>query len=233
MSAYGSQEHGPRGDEGGRLRLRLEALQARRGACSSCARPRSASGSPRENRRLRTELAAGYRASTNLVGASEPMHEVLRQVRKVAPQKTTVLVTGESRHRQGARRARAARALAARGHALRRRELRRDPRRAHRDRAVRPREGRLHRRARRDEEGALRARPTAARSSSTRSASCRSPLQVKLLRFLAGGGGPAASATRARAKVDVRVVAATARDLRRAVAERASSARTSSTGSTW
>jgi two-component system response regulator AtoC len=49
----------------------------------------------RENRRLRTELAAGYGPS-NLVGASEVMQEVLRQVRKVAPQKTTVLVTGES-----------------------------------------------------------------------------------------------------------------------------------------
>jgi two-component system response regulator AtoC len=49
----------------------------------------------RENRRLRTELASEYGPS-NLVGASEPMQEVLRQLRKVAPQKTTVLVTGES-----------------------------------------------------------------------------------------------------------------------------------------
>jgi two-component system response regulator AtoC len=49
----------------------------------------------RENRRLRTELAAEYRFE-NLVGASEPMQEVLRQVRKVAPIKTTVLLSGES-----------------------------------------------------------------------------------------------------------------------------------------
>ncbi len=49
----------------------------------------------RENRRLRTELAAEYRFD-NLVGASEPMAEVLKQVRKVAPVKTTVLLTGES-----------------------------------------------------------------------------------------------------------------------------------------
>ncbi|HEX9291521.1 MAG TPA: sigma-54 dependent transcriptional regulator [Anaeromyxobacteraceae bacterium] len=49
----------------------------------------------RENRRLRTELAAEYRFD-NLVGASEPMRDVLRQVRKVAPIKTTVLLSGES-----------------------------------------------------------------------------------------------------------------------------------------
>ncbi len=49
----------------------------------------------RENRRLRTELAGEY-GSANLVGASEPMQEVLRQLRKLAPQKTTVLLQGES-----------------------------------------------------------------------------------------------------------------------------------------
>jgi two-component system response regulator AtoC len=49
----------------------------------------------RENRRLRTELAAEYRFD-NLVGGSEPMADVLKQVRKVAPIKTTVLLSGES-----------------------------------------------------------------------------------------------------------------------------------------
>ena len=49
----------------------------------------------RENRRLRTELASEYRFE-NLVSASEAMAEVLRQVRKVAPIKTTVLLSGES-----------------------------------------------------------------------------------------------------------------------------------------
>jgi two-component system response regulator AtoC len=49
----------------------------------------------RENRRLRTELAAEYGPS-NLVASSEAMQEVFRQIRKVAPQKTTVLVEGES-----------------------------------------------------------------------------------------------------------------------------------------
>ena len=49
----------------------------------------------RENRRLRTELAGGWDPA-NLVGRSAAMQEVLRQIRKVAPQKTTVLVQGES-----------------------------------------------------------------------------------------------------------------------------------------
>ena len=49
----------------------------------------------RENRRLRTELAGGW-GPANLVGPSAAMQDVLRQIRKVAPQKTTVLVQGES-----------------------------------------------------------------------------------------------------------------------------------------
>ncbi len=49
----------------------------------------------RENRRLRSELATEYRFDS-IVGASEPMAALLRQVRKVAPIKTTVLLTGES-----------------------------------------------------------------------------------------------------------------------------------------
>ena len=76
------------------------------------------------------------------------------------------------RHRQGAGGARAPPPVAARRGALRRRQLRRHPRRAARVGAVRPRQGRLHRRARRQGR-ALRSAPTAARCSSTRSASCR------------------------------------------------------------
>jgi two-component system response regulator AtoC len=49
----------------------------------------------RENRRLRAELAEEYRFES-IVGVSEAFQDVLRQVRKVAPLKTTVLVTGES-----------------------------------------------------------------------------------------------------------------------------------------
>src|SRR5512138_3036987 len=49
----------------------------------------------RENRRLRRELASGF-GLEHLVGPSDAMQAVLRQVRKLAPQRTTVLITGES-----------------------------------------------------------------------------------------------------------------------------------------
>jgi two-component system response regulator AtoC len=49
----------------------------------------------RENRRLRRELASGFGVE-QLVGEGEAMQAVLRQVRKLAPQRTTVLLTGES-----------------------------------------------------------------------------------------------------------------------------------------
>ncbi|MCX5730418.1 MAG: sigma-54 dependent transcriptional regulator [Deltaproteobacteria bacterium] len=49
----------------------------------------------RENRRLRSELAEGFRLE-NFVGSSPTLQEMLRQVRRVAPTKTTVLLTGES-----------------------------------------------------------------------------------------------------------------------------------------
>jgi two-component system response regulator AtoC len=49
----------------------------------------------RENRRLRLELRDGLSAEA-LVSRSPAMEEVLRQVRKAAPQKTTVLIQGES-----------------------------------------------------------------------------------------------------------------------------------------
>ncbi len=49
----------------------------------------------RENRRLRTELSQAYRPEA-LVGESAGMQELLRQLRKLAPQKATVLLQGES-----------------------------------------------------------------------------------------------------------------------------------------
>jgi two-component system response regulator AtoC len=49
----------------------------------------------RENRRLRSELSEAYRPEA-LVGPSPAMQEVLRQVRKIAPQKVSVLLEGES-----------------------------------------------------------------------------------------------------------------------------------------
>ena len=74
--------------------------------------------------------------------------------------------------------------------------------------------------------------PTAARCSSTRSARCRSEPQVKLLRVLRGGRVRPGRRRQRAIQVDVRVIAATNRDLDRGDRRRASSARTCSTGST-
>ncbi len=49
----------------------------------------------RENRRLRRELTRAFGVE-GLIGASAPMAELLRQIRRLAPLKSTALVTGES-----------------------------------------------------------------------------------------------------------------------------------------
>ena len=55
-----------------------------------------------ENTKLRQELQERYDLR-NIVGNSRPMQQVYEQVAQVAPTNTTVLIRGESRHRQGAR----------------------------------------------------------------------------------------------------------------------------------
>jgi two-component system response regulator AtoC len=168
----------------------------------------------RENRRLRRELAREYRAE-NIVGTSAPVQDLLRRVRKVAPQRTTVLVEGES----GTGKELVARAI----HELSPRaslpfvavncgavpaeliesELFGHVRGAFTD-AVRDRKGLVVEADGGtlflDEVGEL---PLG--------------LQVKLLRFLQEGEVRPVGDARAR-KVDVRVIAATARDLRREAA---------------
>ncbi len=168
----------------------------------------------RENRRLRTELHGAF-PSDAVVGRAESMQAVLRQVAKVAPQKTTVLIHGES----GTGKELVARALHERspraampfvavncgaipgelletelfGHA---RGAFTDAVRAKKGLAVEADGGTLFL----DEIGEL---PLA--------------LQVKLLRFLQEEEVRPVGETRA-VKVDVRVVAASARDLAQAVA---------------
>ena len=169
----------------------------------------------RENRRLRTELAAGYRFE-NVVGASEGMQDVIRQVRKVAPLKATVLLTGES----GTGKELVARAV----HELSPRasfpfvavncgaipadliesELFGHVRGAFTD-------------ATRDKKG-LAAEADGGTLFLDEIGELPLQLQVKLLRFLQEEEIRRVGDTRAE-KVDVRVVAATARDLVRAVKE--------------
>ena len=93
--------------------------------------------------------------------------------------------------------------VAARAAAVRRRERGRAVRGRVRERAVRPREGRVHRRAR-PIASAASSSPTAARCSSTRSATCRCAQQAKLLRVLQTGEvervGSSQGAARRRAR---------------------------------
>jgi two-component system response regulator AtoC len=167
----------------------------------------------RENRRLRTELAGAYRLE-NLVAASEPMQAVLRQLRKVAPQKTSVLLEGES----GTGKELAARAV----HELSPRasfpfvavncgaipgELIESELFGHVKGAFTD--------ARRDKKG-LALEADGGTLFLDEIGELPLNLQVKLLRFLQEEEVRPVGDVRAR-KVDVRVVAATARDLPRAV----------------
>jgi two-component system response regulator AtoC len=168
----------------------------------------------RENRRLRTELAAGF-GPENLVGSSAAMEQVVRQIRKVAPQKTTVLVEGES----GTGKELVARAL----HEL-------SPRAALPFVAVNcgaiPAElieSELFGHVRGAFTDAKRARKGLAEEADGGTlfldeiGELPLALQPKLLRFLEDEEVRPLGDVRAR-KVDVRVVAATGRDLRRAIA---------------
>ena len=129
------------------------------------------------------------------------------------------------RHRQGAGRARAARAQPARQQAVHRAEHLGDSRPNCSNRncsATR----RARSPARTPCAAAASSRPTAARCSSTRSATCRPPLQTRLLRVLAEGefyrvGG------QTPIKVDVRVIAATHQNLEERVSSAACSAKIS------
>ena len=168
----------------------------------------------RENRRLKDERAQGKTSLELMLGGSEPIRALQRQIQKVAPVSTTVLVTGES----GTGKELVARALhelsprapgpfvtvncGAIPEALIESELFGHARGAFTDARVARRglcaeadQGTLFL----DEIGEL---PLA--------------LQVKLLRFLQDGEVRPVGETRAE-RVDVRVVAATLRDLGRLV----------------
>ena len=130
----------------------------------------SNTGGLRPGRRARTPEARLYQ---DIVGASPKMQRIFRLVAKVAPTDSTVLLLGES----GTGKELVARSIhvqSPRGAGpVRAGQRRRAPRDADRERAVRLRARRLHRR--RPASGrAWSRKPTAARCSSTRSATCRS-----------------------------------------------------------
>ena len=153
----------------------------------------------RENRMLLERVEREF-SFENLVGQGRAMRQVFETIQKVAETDLTVLVRGES----GTGKELVAQALhqrSARARApVRRGQLRGDQPRARRERAVRPREGRVHRRRRAPHRASSRPR-TAARSSSTRSATCRPRRRP---RCCACSRSAASSASAATAPIDGR-----------------------------
>ena len=170
-----------------------------------------------ENRFLR-EQAAPTPGFENLIGALAGDAGGLRAHPAGGADEEQRADHRRDRHRQGARRARHPRAEPAPRALLRPAQLRRDPGRAARERALRPHPRRLHRRATATAP-ASSSSPTAARSSSTRSATWRIPLQAKLLRVLQEGVIERIGSNK-RVAVDVRVVSSTNRDLAAAIQRR-------------
>ena len=93
------------------------------------------------------ELVRDSEEKLPLIGRSQAMQDIYRTIARLTTTDLTVMVNGESRHRQGAGGARAARLRAPAGGAVRGDQHGGDPARADRERAVRPRAGQFYRRA--------------------------------------------------------------------------------------
>ena len=152
-----------------------------------------------------------------IIGASAAMRARLRRRRADGATRRARAPPRRDRHRQGARRARPPRRERAGGGPVRHRQLRRAPRAAPRERALRPRQGRVHRRDR-DATAASSPRPSGGTLFLDEIAemSPRAPGEAPR-RARAPACVRAVGASKERA-VDVRVVAATHRDLDERVA---------------
>ena len=187
-------------------------------------------GKALSSRRAATDAALPNVAPRGLLFRSKAMAQVESLIRRAAPGQSTVLIRGES----GTGKELVARAIheqsrAATGRSSRS-TARRSPTRCSRASCSATRRARSRARPRASPGGS--SWPRAARCSSTRSATSRRLMQVKLLRLLQEREFERLGGTQTAASVDVRFVAATHRDARGADRKRRRSARTCSTGST-
>jgi two-component system response regulator HydG len=178
-----------------------------------CATP--AASRPGSSRRWSRARGAGRARAEGLIGRSPAFQQMLELVARVGPSEASVLLLGES----GTGKELVARAVheaSPRAAAAGGGGLRQPARDAVRERAVRPREGRLHRRA------AAQAGLVEAASGGTlfldEVGDIPLPMQVKLLRLLESGTYRRVGSTELR-RTDVRVVSATHRDLQAMVAD--------------
>ena len=168
-----------------------------------------------ENTLLRQELLAEH-GITNIIGKNEKMLELGSLVQKVAKSDASVLLQGES----GTGKELFARAIhklsLAQGRTVYHDQLRRHSRRTAGKRIVRFREGSVHRRAR-AQDGQVRNRQRAGRSSSTKSATWISPCRPNSCACFSRRTSSGSAGTKT-VDVDVRVIAATNMDLQELIA---------------
>ncbi len=204
-------------DQAGQSHRLRSGFVGRHRAARRGGRRRRRAGSPRRAGRFGTWSAA-----------SPAMREMFAVSRAVAPTDATVLITGESGTGKELVAQRVHELPRAAG-ALRRDQLRRALGEPDRERALRPREAARSRAPTARRSGLLRARDGGTLFLDEVARDRRRTLQVKLLRVLETRLVPPRR-RRARSSVDVRVVAATNRDLVERRAGGHASARTSTTG---